>query len=273
MNDQVFNLDRYLEMALDFAPQLLLALFVLVVGWRIVNWISRRLDHLLARREMDDAIRPFLVSLASILLKVLLLFSVAEMVGIKTASFIAIMAAAGFAIGMAMQGSLSNFAAGVMILFFKPYKIGDIIEVGDWKGKVSSIQIFNTIMVTPKNETVIVPNSTAIADKIINHSTIGNVRVDLYFHIPYEEDYHKVRDIVMGLADAHPKVLKDPRGSVDIEAYDTHNIQIGVFLFCAPDDYWTVFYEMNNVIKPALGQHGIKVAYSEGIELGSISDG
>ena len=266
------NLDFYINQALDFAPTLALAILVLIIGWRIIKWVGNMLDAFMQKRDMDEAIRPFLVSLVSILLKVLLLFSIAEMIGIKTASFIAIFAAAGFAIGMALQGSLGNFAAGVMILFFKPYKLGDIIEVADVKGKVTSIQIFNTILLTPKNETVIIPNSTAIGDKIINFSTAGNTRVDLYTHMPYEEDFSKVRKTIMELVDAHPKILKDPAASVDIEMYDSHNVQIGVFAFCKPDDYWTVFYDLNNSIKPALGKQGIKVAYSEGVELGKIAD-
>ncbi len=264
------NLDYYLERAIDFLPTLVLALFVLIIGWRVTKWLGKTFDRFMQRREMDDAIRPFLVSLVTILLQVLLIFSVAEMVGVKTASFIAILAAAGFAVGMALQGSLGNFAAGVMILFFKPYRMGDIVEVAGMKGKVTAIQIFNTILVTPKNETVIVPNSSAIGDKIINFSTEGNTRVDLYTHMPYEEDFAKVREIIMDIVNKHPLILKEPSSSVDIEMYDTHNIQVGVFVFCKAEDYWTVFYDLNNAIKPALGKNNIRVAYSEGVELGKI---
>ena len=264
-------LEEYINYAIDILPNILWAIVVLVIGFRVVKWIAKNFDHFMQKRQMDEAIRPFLVSMVKILLQILVVFAVAEMIGIKTASFIAILAAASFAIGMALQGSLGNFAAGVMILFFKPYRIGDIIEVAGMKGKVKSIQIFNTILVTPKNETVIVPNSTAIGDKIINFSTEGNTRVDLYFHIPYEQDFSLVRDIVMKIVKNHSLILDAPASSVDIEMYDSHNLQIGVFVFCKPDDYWTVFYDLNNAIKPALGQHGVKVAYSEGIELGQIT--
>ena len=264
------NFDYYLDRAVEFLPTLIAALLLLIIGWRIISWLGNVLQKFLQNKEMDDAIRPFLTSLFKILLKILLIFSAAEMVGFKTASFVAILAAAGFAVGMALQGSLGNFAAGVMILFFKPYRIDDIIEVAGAKGKVTSIQIFNTILVTPKNETVIIPNSTAIGDKIINYSTVGNTRVDLYTHMPYQEDFSKVHQIIMELVNKHPLILKDPAASVDIESYESHNLQIGVFVFCKPEDYWTVFYDLNNSIKPALGKNNIQVAYSEGIELGGI---
>jgi len=265
------NLDIYFEKGLDFLPTLALALIFLIVGWRVISWIGRALGRFMDQRQMDEAVRPFLVSLFTILIKILLIVSVAEMVGIKTASFIAILAAAGFAIGMALQGSLGNFAAGVMILFFKPFRINDIIEVAGMKGKVTSIQIFNTILLTPKNETVIIPNSTAIGDKIINFSTAGNTRVDVYTHMPYDEDFSKVQEIIMEIVNGHTKILKTPAASVDIESYDSHNVQIGVFAFCKPEDYWTVFYDLTNAIKPALGKHDIKVAYREGMELGTIA--
>ena len=268
-----FDLERYWNDFLNLLPTLLLALVTLVIGLRIIKWITGRLKLLFDKRKTDPAVGSFMASLLSILLKVLLLFSVAEMIGIKTASFIAVLAAAGFAVGLALQGSLSNFAAGVMILFFKPYKVGDIIEVAGSKGKVTGIQIFNTIMVTPKNETVIIPNASAISDKIINHSSVGNVRVDLYFHMPYDEAFEKVQTLVMEIINAHPKILDEPQSSVDIESYDSHNINVGVFVFCQPDHYWDVFYDLNNSIKPALGKHNIKVAYSEGVEYGPIGIG
>lgn len=271
MNDVLTKLDVYVDMAIQFAPRILLAILVFVIGLRIIKLIVRRLDRVLKKKMMDEEIRRFLMSLVTVLLQVLLFFSAAEIVGVKTASFIAVLAAAGFAVGMALQGSLSNFAAGVMIIFFKPYRVGDIIQVGDAKGKVSDIQIFNTIMITPKNETVILPNATAIADKIINHSAVGNERVDVFFHIPYEQDFAQVQALVMEYLANHPDVLKEPSYAVSIEEYDSHNVKIGIFAFAAPDDYWKVFYSISNAIKPLLGQNGIKVAYSEGVELGAIA--
>lgn len=266
------RIGNYLDMAIEYSPKLLLAIIVILIGLRIIRWVTDRIEASLTSSEMEPAVRGFLLSMISILLKVLLFFSAAEIVGIKTASFLAILAAAGFALGMALQGSLGNFAAGVMIIFFKPYRIGDIIEVADMKGKVSDIQIFNTVLVTPKNETVIIPNATAIADKIINHSTIGNERVDVFFHIPYAQDFSQVKTIVHEYLQGHERILKDPEPRVSIEEYDSHNIKVGVFSFAHPDDYWKVFYDVSDAIKPLLGKHGIKVAYSEGVELGTISD-
>lgn len=267
-----FDFNNYFESFQETLPHLLLAVVILFVGWRVVGWLTRKLTTVLQQREMDPAVSSFITSLLSILLKVLVIFSAAEMIGIETASFVAILAAASFAIGMAMQGSLSNFASGVMILIFKPFRVGDIIELSEMKGHVTEIQIFNTIIRTPKNETVIIPNSSVMSDKIVNHSAVGNVRVDIIFHMPYEEQFERVQGVVQEVLRSHTLVLEDPSPLVAIESYESHNINVGVFAFCRPDDYWKVYYELNNAIKVALGKHNVNVAYSEGIELGKIGD-
>ena len=271
MDTLIQKLESWMNMALDFAPRIVMALLVLIIGWWIIGRVMRVISRQMERRNLDSEIRPFLKSLISVLLKVLLLFSIAEMVGIRTASFLAMLAALGFAIGMALQGSLGNFAAGIMILAFKPYKLGDIIQIQDYKGKVTEIQIFNTVMVTPLNRTVIVPNGVAISNVIVNDSSVGNVRVDLYASMPYDEDFAKVRDGVLALVEGHSKILKEPVASVGIESFDSHNIQFGVFVFCKPGDYWDVFYDVHEIMKKALGKHGVKMAYAEGIDQGAIS--
>jgi len=265
------NWDELTTKAIEYSPKIVMAILVLIIGWKIASFVSKLIQKALAKQDIDESIQKFLGSMLSALLKIMVVLTAAGILGAQTSSFVAVLAAAGFAVGMALQGSLSNFAAGVMVLLFKPYKVGDIIEVSGSKGKVKEIQIFNTIIQTPKNETVIIPNSLAVGDKIINSSTVGNVRVDLMTHMPYEEDLAKVREAIMEEVLKHPKILKDPAPSVDIEAYDSHNLTVGVFVFCLPEDYWTVYYSLNNAMKTSLGRSGVKVAYSEGVELGSIS--
>ncbi|MDX1409050.1 MAG: mechanosensitive ion channel [Saprospiraceae bacterium] len=271
MDQLLDRLERWLQTAYDYAPRLIMALVVLILGWIVITWVVGTVSRMMRKRNVDVEIQPFLRSLLSVLLKVLLIFSVAEMVGIRTASFIALLAAAGFAIGMALQGSLGHFAAGVMILAFKPYRIGDIVEINGKKGKVREIRIFNTIMVNPLNETIIIPNGVAISNVIVNFSAVGNIRVDLFARIPYEENFERVRQAILERANAHPKVLADPVASVGIEQFGSHAVEVGVFLFCKPNDYWDVYYDAHEIMKQALGKSGVKMAYAEGIGHGPIN--
>lgn len=264
------KLDTYIEMAIELAPKILTGIIILIIGFFVINRIVKVLRSQLEQRNFDRSVTPFLTSMLSVLLKVLLLFSIAEIVGIKTTSFVALIAAAGFAIGMALQGSLGNFASGVMILLFKPYSVGDLIEVQDEKGWVKEIQIFNTILQTVTNQNVIIPNGMATSDKVINHSSNSYIRVDLFFAIPYEEDFEKVKEAMLIELEQINKILKDPAPSVGIEAFDSHNIKCGAFLFAKPEFYWDVYYEANLAIKKGLGKNNIKMAYSEGVELGPI---
>lgn len=264
------KLERYVDLAIDFAPKLLLALVVLFVGFFIIGKIIKFVNDKLIASHFDESLAPFLTSVISVLLKVLLLFSVAEMVGIKTTSFVAILAAAGFAIGMALQGSLGNFASGVLILLFRPYAVGDLIEVDGQKGWVKEIQIFNTIIKTVTNQNAIIPNSKLTADTIVNHSSNGHIRVDLFFSIPYEENFDHVEKAILDEIGDIDNILSEPSTSVGIQEFDSHNIKVGLFIHTDPAHYWDVYYAANLAIKRALGKNNIKMAYSEGIELGPI---
>ncbi len=260
---------RIIDAALDYSPNLLLALVVLAVGLWIIGKIKNRLKKAIAKKFEEDLV-PVLTSLIIVLLKVLLFFSVAELVGIKTTSFVALLAAAGFAIGMALQGSLSNFASGVLVLLFKPYKVGDLIELEDSRGWVEEIQIFNTILKTVTNQKIIIPNAKATDGKIINHSANGYIRLDLFNAIPYQEDFNRAEEAILNEIKGIPGILDKPEPSVGIEEFDSHNIKIGTFLFVEPENYWDVYYDVHKAIKIALGKNHIQMAYSEGVELGPI---
>ncbi len=264
------SLKGLLDQAIKYAPTFILALVVLFGGLWFIKKIETLINKTMIRSGLNEDIRPFLTSMIGAILKVLLIFSVAGMVGIETTSFVAVLAAAGFAIGMALQGSLGNFAAGVMILVFKPYKTGDWIDVHDKMGKVSEIQMFNTIMTTLDNKTVIIPNGSAIGDIVTNLSTNGYIRVDLNVYMPYEEEFDKVKPIIVEALRTIPEVLEDPLPDVGIEQFDSHSIILAVRPYCLPDDYGKVHLESLRKVKQALGANGIKVAYSEGVELGKI---
>lgn len=268
------DFDKYLgqltDMVIEYAPKLALALIVLLVGLRVINRLVDFVTGMMEKNGLSEDIRPFLSSIFGVALKLLLIFSVAGIIGIETTSFVAVLAAAGFAVGMALQGSLSNFASGVMILIFRPYKVSDLIEVEDNMGHVEEIQIFNTIITTLDNKTVIVPNSMAISGIITNLSTKKHLRVDLNVTMPYEEDFSKVEAIIMNAIKSTPKVLEDPAPFVGIETFDSHNIVLAVRPYATTEDYWDVYFETLRNVKKALGENNIKVAYSEGVELGKI---
>lgn len=262
--------EQITNMVINYAPKLALAVIVLLIGLRIINRLSDGILKMMERSGISQDIRPFLGSMLGISLKILLLFSVAGIVGIETTSFVAVLAAAGFAVGMALQGSLSNFASGVMILIFRPYKVGDLVEVEEVMGHVEEIQIFNTIIVTLDNRTVILPNAVAVSGIITNLSAKKTLRVDLNVTMPYAEDFEKVETIILNALKETPKVLEEPAPYVGIETFDSHNIVLAVRPYANTEDYWDVYFESNRNVKKAMGEHGIQVAYSEGIELGNI---
>lgn len=269
--EQVTNYaQKIIDMVIEFAPNILLAVVVLLVGLRVINKIVDIMRAGMERSKVAEEIRPFVTTVTGTLLKILLLFSVAGIVGIETTSFVAVLAAAGFAVGLALQGSLSNFAAGVMILIFRPYRGGDLIEVEGQMGHVREVQIFNTVMETLDHKTVIVPNGTAISGVITNLSTIRYLRVDLEVTMPYEEDFDRVEAALLEAIRAVPGVLEDPPPFVGIQHFDSHNIVLAVRPYANSESYWDVYFAANRAIKKALSEAGVKVAYSEGVEMGPI---
>lgn len=263
---------KAMEMIMEYAPKLALSVAMILIGFWIIKRIRIIIGKSLERADFSTDITPFLISLIDIALKVLLFFSVAGVVGIDTASFIAVLAAAGFAVGLALQGSLGNFAAGIIILVFRPYKAGDWVEIQDRFGKVESIQIFNTILVSPGQKTLIIPNGQVIDGIVTNYSEKGFIRIELNVNIPYEESFPKIRKIISRVLQNTPKVLSEPEPEVGIEAFDSHSIIVSVRPYANPDDYWEVKFSVYHNIKKAFNEHNIKMAYSEGVELGPIGE-
>jgi small conductance mechanosensitive channel len=258
------------DMVIEFAPNLLLAVVVFLIGLRIINKLMDLMMVALERSKVAEEVWPFISTVTGTLLKILLLFSAASIVGIETTSFVAVLAAAGFAVGMALQGSLSNFAAGVMILVFRPYRGGDLVQIEGEMGHVREVQIFNTIMEILDHKTVIVPNAMAIGGIVTNLSTIKYLRVDLEVSMPYEEDFERVEAVLLDAVKQVPGVLEDPAPQVGILQFDSHNIVLAVRPYANSEDYWNVYFAANRAIKRAMSDAGVKMAYSEGVEMGPI---
>ncbi|NET32032.1 MAG: mechanosensitive ion channel [Cyanothece sp. SIO1E1] len=271
--DQVNTyLDKGVEMVMDYAPKVGLAILMLIIGLKIINRIAKLAVKAMAKAGLNENILPFISSLVGISLKLLLIFSVAGVVGIDTASFVAVLAAAGFAVGLALQGSLSNFAAGILILIFKPYKVGDWIDVQEKFGKVEEVQIFNTIIVTPGQKTLIIPNGQVVESVVTNYSKKGYTRLELNVTMPYAESFPRVKEIIKEELRQAPLVIQDMEPEIGIETYDSHNIVLAVRPFVRPDDFWEVTFDVHERIKAAFNRNGIQVAYSEGVEMGKIGE-
>lgn len=262
--------DIVVAMALKHGPPILIAIILLVIGMKVIAKAQIVTAKAMRVANINESLVPFLSAVVGVGLKIVLFLAVAGIVGIDTASFVAILAAASFAVGLALQGSLSNFAAGIIILIFRPFKVGQWIEVSDKFGRVDEIQVFNTLIVTPGNKTLIIPNSQVVDNIVTNFSERGHVRLELAVTMPYGEDFPKVQGIIMDVLRTTPGVLPQPEPTVGIETFDSHSIVLTVRPYVLPDDYWPVTFEVNKRIKAAFHQYHIQVAYSEGVELGVI---
>ncbi len=250
--------DKIINLALYYGPKIGASLLVFIIGLWVTNWVTRIISKGMATRGFDVSLQSFLSSLISVSLKVMLLVSVAGMIGIQTTSFVAILGAAGLAVGLALQGSLANFAGGVLTLVFKPYKAGDLIEAQGQFGEVTEIQIFNTVMLTPENKTVIVPNGALSNGTIVNYSRHGNLRVDIVVAVEPGSDISKVRRVLLESMDKNTKVLKNPAPSVNVLKIGDGMVTLAVRPFSTVADYWDVFFGVQEQIKITFEQNNIQ---------------
>lgn len=268
------KLQQYGELALDnviyFAPKILLAGIILWVGFKLISKVGKLISKALEKIQVSDTMRPFITSFVETILKIALLLISVSILGAKLSGLITVVAAMGFAVGIALQGSLGNFASGILILFLKPYEVGDWIQIDDKFGKVTEIAIFNTTLLTPGNKTLIVPNSKITDDVVTNLSRKGMVRLELNAHIPYAEDFPKVKSLILETLSKLPTILQDPLPEIGIENFDSHNILLAIRPYVDPEKYWEATFETHEAIKKVFHENGIKVAYSEGVELGAI---
>lgn len=250
--------EAWLPVVLAYSGQIVLALITLLVGWWLINTLTSRVGGLLASRHVDHTLRGFVGSLVNIILKILLLVSVASMIGIQTTSFVAAIGAAGLAIGLALQGSLSNFAGGVLILLFRPFKVGDWIEAQGVSGTVDSILIFHTVLRTGDNKRVIVPNGALSNGTITNYSAEPQRKVVFDVGVDYEADLKRAQAILLELAQ-DPRVLRDPAPVAVVSNLGESAITLSLRVWVKNADYWDVMFLFNEKARDALGKHGIGI--------------
>lgn len=266
-------LDMFINWSASFLPKLGLAILVMIIGFWVVKKVGKVFNFSLEKAKMAPEVISFLSSLVSMALKIMVLLVAAQIIGFEMTSLVGIIAAMAFAVGMALQGSLGNFAAGIMIMVFKPYKVGDWVEISEKFGRVEGIHIFNSSIVTPGMKTHIIPNGQVVEGVITNFSTKGHIRLELNISMPYEESFAKVKSVIIESLKDIPFVMQDPAPIVGIESYDSHNVILSIRPFIEPDNYWDATFEINSKIKDAFYAAGVKVAYSEGVELGPIGPG
>jgi small conductance mechanosensitive channel len=240
-----------------YGPNLVFAILVFIIGLTVINWASKIAAKSMKRKNVDASLQSFLASMVSVGLKVLLLVTVAGMLGIETTSFVAIIGALGLAVGLALQGSLANFAGGVLILVFKPFKTGDLIESSGQTGVVQEIQIFNTLLLTAENKTVILANGAVSNNTIINYSRHGNLRVDITMAISPDINIEKAKEVAMQVLKSNSKILAEPAPSVNVIKVGDGMVTLAIRPFASPENYWDVFFGTQEQIKNAFDANQI----------------
>ena len=248
---------------MENGPGVLLAIVTLMIGMWIINRFVAVFGRTLEARKVEITLARFLRSLVGVGLKVLLLISVAGMVGIETTSFIAVLGAAGLAVGLALQGSLANFAGGVLVLLFRPFKVGDVIDAQGQLGTVHEIGILNTVLKTFDHKTVIIPNGILANGTITNMSVEANRRVDWVFGVGYDDDVRQVKEILQGLLDADERILKEPATTIALNEFGDSSVNFVVRAWVAAGDLWPVKWDMNEKVKAAFDEAGISIPYPQ----------
>ncbi|MCF8111883.1 MAG: mechanosensitive ion channel [Desulfobacteraceae bacterium] len=259
--EQIFA--RLVDLGTVFGVKLLAAIVVLVLGRWVAMVLRNFLEKSMRRTDVDETLISFTANLAYIALFAFVIIAALAQLGIQTTSFIAILGAAGLAIGLALQGSLANFAAGVLMLLFKPFKVGDYIEGGSTAGTVKEIQIFNTILLTPDNKTVIVPNAKMTGDKIVNYAAQGTRRVDMVFGISYDSDIDKAKQILHELLKNDSRILPDPAPMVVVLELADSSVNIACRPWVNASDYWTFYFDMMEGVKKQFDANGISIPFPQ----------
>lgn len=256
-------LDKLIEMSISAGKNILVAIIVFIVGRFLISMLNKLFAQVLEKRKIDVTIKTFLKSLVNILLTLLLIVSVVGALGVNTTSFAALLASAGVAIGMALSGNLQNFAGGLIVLLFKPYKVGDWIEAQGVSGSVSEIQIFHTILTMADNKVVYIPNGNLSSGVVINYSRKETRRIEWVVGVDYGEDLAKVERVVRGLLDADTRILKDPAPVVALNALSASSVDVTIRVWVAAADYWDVNFEVRKNIYNEFNKQNINFPFPQ----------
>lgn len=255
---------KLLNASVDLGGRILGALIIFVIGKLLANWVNKLFAKLLMKRKVDASIQSFLKSIVNITLLVLLFLAVIGKLGIELTSFAALLASVGVAVGMALSGNLSNFAGGIIILVFRPYKVGDYIEASTGaSGTVTDIQIFHTVLATSDNRTVFAPNGAMSSAVVTNYSRKEMRRLDFTFGVEYGTDFQQVRDTLMSIIDADNRILREPAPFIELGALADSSVNITVRVWVKTSDYWSVHFDMNKNVYATFNEKGISFPFPQ----------
>jgi len=256
-------LPKIQEFALTYGINFIAAILIFLVGKWLARWLSTVFEKALIKSKVDQTLAKFVKNLSYAGLMTVVVIAALNKLGVQTTSFIAIIGAAGLAVGLALQGSLANFAAGVMLILFRPFKVGDFITAAGTMGSVMEIQIFNTILAHPDNRKIVVPNSKITGDIISNFSDIERRRIDLVFGISYEDDMKKAKEALMDLVNADDRILKDPAPVVAVSELADSSVNLVCRPWVKPGDYWAVYFDITEKGKEALEANGMTIPFPQ----------
>ena len=265
-NAQVW-IDKGIGFIVEYGPKIIGAILIYLVGSWVIKKLTNVLRNVMMKRKYEESLQRFLLNLVAWALKIFLIIMVISKLGVETTSFAAVIAAAGLAIGLALQGSLSNFAGGVLLIIFKPYRIGDLVEAQGALGVVKEIEIFTTKLVTPDNKLAIIPNGAMANGNIINYTEEGQMRVDTVVGVGYGEDIKKAKAVLLEVLTSNPLVLENPAPSVNVAELADSSVNFAVRPFCKPEHYWDVYFATLENCKLALDKAGIEIPYPHQVEI------
>lgn len=254
------EMDNIISLALPVVKSIVFAAIVLIVGMLLIKWLTKRLGNIIDKKNLDSTLKPFLKSIIGAVLKALLIVAVVGILGIDTTSFVALFGAVGLAFGLAFQGSLSNFAGGVLILITKPFKVGDYIEADGQSGTVEAIQILYTDLVTADNKVIHIPNGSLSNKNIVNCSEKDTRRIELVFDTAYGADSERVIGVLSDIAQSHPLVLKEPGPFVRISGHNSSAVKYTVRVWVKPDNYWDVYFDIIEKVKQRFDEERLLIS-------------
>ena len=256
-------LDKLVDLSTTLGSKLLAAIFILLIGRWIIRRLKKLINNLLEKRQVEASLATFTRSLINITLNFLLVLMLVGTLGVETSSIIALFASIGVGIGMALSGTLQNFAGGIMILLFKPFKVGDFIEAQGQSGTVKEIQIFNTILTTPDNKIIIIPNGGLSTGITQNYSKEALRRVDWQFGIAYGDSYNKAQEVIARLLNADNRILKEPAYFIALTSLGESSVNIVVRAWVNASDYWGVYFDMNEKVYKTFAEESINIPFPQ----------
>ena len=254
---------RIYEMLAAYGLKIVGALLILLVGWRVAKLVSSMLSKALTKAKVDPTLVPFIDNLGYTAMLVFIVIAALAEVGVQTASVVAVLGAAGLAVGLALQGSLANFASGVLLLVFKPFRVGDFVEISGVSGKVQAIHVFNTVLNDPNNIRIIVPNSQVTGGNILNYTINGTRRLDLTVSVSYDDDLKKARRVMESVLAADKRILPDPAPLVAVSEMADSSMNFVVRPWVKVDDYWPVYFDLTEKLKVAIEEHGMTIPFTQ----------